>query len=89
MESQTNSSETKQITIDVPAERLAEFYAFFSRFLAGGPGRGRRGRHGHGPHGHHGHPGHRGRHCGPHRSETDEPTETQTTGPAPAATTSV
>jgi hypothetical protein len=81
-----SSDETKQITIDVPAERLAEFYAFFSRFLAGEPGRGRR-RHDH--HGHHGHgPGHRGHHCGPRRAEA-EGRETQTTGGAPAGTTSV
>ena len=53
--------ESKQITIDVPAERLAEFYAFFGRFLAGGPGRGRRRQHGH----RHG-PGHRGHGCGGH-----------------------
>jgi hypothetical protein len=46
-------STSKQITVDVPADRVPEFYAFFGRFLAaegrsGGRGRGRRG----GPHGH-------------------------------------
>lgn len=35
----------KQITIDVPADRVAEFYAFYGRFLAGSP---RRRGHGHG-----------------------------------------
>ena len=42
----------KQITIDVPADRVAEFYAFYGHFLAGslhrrGRGRGHRcgGRH--------------------------------------------
>jgi hypothetical protein len=78
-----SSDETKQITIDVPAERLAEFYGFFSRFLAGEPGRRRR------RHGHHGHgPGHRGHHCGPRRTEA-EAGETETTGGAPAGTASV
>jgi hypothetical protein len=89
MDSQTTSStETKQITIDVPAERLPEFYAFFSRFLAGGgPRRGRRGHQGH-P-GHHGHHGHHGRQCGPHRADVGETGEAQTTGADPAGTTSV
>jgi hypothetical protein len=48
------SMKDKQITIDVPEDRVAEFYAFYGRFLAGFPGRRGRGR---------GH-GHR---CGPHR----------------------
>jgi hypothetical protein len=39
----------KQITIDVPEDRVAEFYAFYGHFLAGFPGRRRRG---HGPRGH-------------------------------------
>ncbi len=87
METQASSAETKQITIDVPAERLAEFYAFFSRFLAGGSGRGRRRQHGH-PGGHgHGH-SHDGCHCGPRRSEAGGG-ETETTGGGPAGTTSV
>ncbi len=58
----------KQITIDVPEDRVAEFYAFYGRFLAGSPGRRGRG------HGHH--------RCGPHRrrDETAATTgsETQT-----------
>jgi len=52
----------KAITVDVPADRVPEFYAWYARFLAPDAFRGRRrGRHGghrHGPHGHH--------HCGPH-----------------------
>jgi hypothetical protein len=60
----TTSTQDKQVTIDVPEDRVAEFYAFYARFLAGrgrgrrgGPG-GRRGRH-HGPcHGHQGHERH-------------------------------
>ncbi len=39
----------KQITIEVPEDRVAEFYAFYARFLSGFPGRRRRG---HGPRGH-------------------------------------
>ena len=41
------TTQDKQITIDVPEDRVAEFYAFYGRFLAGAPG-GRRGR-GRGP----------------------------------------
>jgi hypothetical protein len=51
------TTQDKQITIDVPEDRVAEFYAFYGRFLAGFPGRrGRRGGpHHRGCHGHHGH----------------------------------
>ena len=48
------NTKDKQITIDVPEERVAEFYAFYARFLEGftrrrGHGRGHRcgGRHRH------------------------------------------
>jgi hypothetical protein len=60
MESSSTPTNYKQVTVDVPEERVAEFHAFFARFLAGGPGsgRGRRGRHGR-PH-HHGRHGHGG-----------------------------
>ena len=53
------TTEYKSVTVDVPADRVAEFHAFFARFLAGRSGRGRRGRYGeaaprppssHGPH---------------------------------------
>lgn len=53
----TPNTQDKQVTVDVPEDRVAEFHAFFARFLAGPGGRrrgGRHGRHGHG-HGHHGH----------------------------------
>jgi hypothetical protein len=61
-------TQDKQITIEVPEERVAEFYAFYGRFLAGRPRR-----RGHG----------RGHRCGSHgHSHVDEPTagenETQT-----------
>ncbi|HTX31741.1 MAG TPA: hypothetical protein VMD09_10155 [Solirubrobacteraceae bacterium] len=45
------TTEYKQVTVEVPEERLAEFHAVFARFLAGRDRRGRRGehrRHGHG-----------------------------------------
>ncbi len=73
------SSDSKQITIDVPAERLAEFYAFFGRFLAGGAGGGRRGRHGPGG------PGHRGHHCGHHHRSGRAADEAETTAPGRSA----
>ncbi len=50
------TTKDKQITIEVPEDRAAEFYAFYGRFLAGSIGRRR---HRHGPHGHGCHP-HRG-----------------------------
>ena len=37
----------KQITIEVPEDRVAEFYAFYGRFLAGAERRGRGRGHGH------------------------------------------
>jgi hypothetical protein len=64
------TSQDKQITIDVPEDRVAEFYAFYGQFLAGFPGRRRRGgphSRGHGPHGHH---------CHPHREEQESSPET-------------
>jgi hypothetical protein len=42
----TPDSQYKQVTVDVPEDRVAEFHAFFGRFLAGGGSRrSRRGRH--------------------------------------------
>jgi hypothetical protein len=41
--SETIPTKYKQVTVDVPDERVAEFHAFFALFLAG---RGRRGRRG-------------------------------------------
>jgi hypothetical protein len=51
------TTKDKQITIDVPEDRVAEFYAFYGHFLAGFPGRRRRG------------PGPRGHRCRPHRED--------------------
>ena len=47
----TPNPQYTQVTVDVPEDRLAEFHAFFARFLAG-PGGRRRGRHGRRGHGH-------------------------------------
>ena len=63
------TTQEKQITIAVPEERVAEFYAFYGRFLAGSHGRRDRG---------HGR-GHRG--CGHHHHADEAATsqsETQT-----------
>jgi hypothetical protein len=45
MDSSESPTTTKyqQVTVDVPEDRVAEFHAFFGRFLAGRRGRGRRG----------------------------------------------
>jgi hypothetical protein len=48
----TTTTQDKQITIGVPEDRLAEFYAFYGRFLAVGSRRGDRGRRGRGGHRH-------------------------------------
>ena len=75
MESISEPTPTKytQVTVDVPEERLAEFHAFFARFLAGRGRRERRGehrRHGHGR-------GCAGRHERAERTEAhDGPAET-------------
>jgi hypothetical protein len=56
------TSQDKQITIEVPEDRVAEFYAFYGRFLAGPR------RRGHG----------RGHRCGHHHHRTDEAAVTET-----------
>jgi hypothetical protein len=43
--SEPTTTTYKQVTVEVPEERLAEFHAFFARFLAGRGRRGRRGEH--------------------------------------------
>jgi hypothetical protein len=67
----TPNPQYTQITVDVPEDRVAEFHAFFARFLAGPGGRRRGGRHGRHHHGH----GHHGRGCGQQgqRTEGTEP----------------
>jgi hypothetical protein len=55
MDSSETQTTTKyqQVTVDVPEDRVAEFHAFFGRFLAGRRrgNRGRYGRHHRGAHG--------------------------------------
>ena len=68
----TPNSQYTQVTVDVPEDRVAEFHAFFARFLAGPGARRRGGRHGHHRHGHG--PGHHGRGCG-QRSQSAERSE--------------
>ena len=48
MDSSENPTTTnyQPVTVDVPEDRVAEFHAFFGRFLAGRRGPGRRGGHG-------------------------------------------
>ena len=81
MESSTTPTTTKyqQVTVDVPEDRIAEFHAFFARFLAGRSGRGPRGRHGR-PHG-----GGHGHHC----AERSQATEHGEATGQPAGTTEV
>ena len=65
------TSNYQQVTVDVPEDRLAEFHAFFGRFLAGGSRRGRRGgyrRHHRGAH---------GRRCSEHREAIERGDETE------------
>jgi hypothetical protein len=74
-----STTQYQPVTVDVPEDRLAEFHAFFSRFLAGPRGRGRGGRHGR-PHGRD-ERGHRhGSRCTERReaSEHSEPTPAST-----------
>ena len=77
---QGQSLQDKQVTVDVPEDRLAEFYAFFGRFLAVGRPGGRRGGQAHGnPRRDPRHGGHR---CGGHRDAEGAHTATQPAGPA-------
>ncbi len=72
----TPNTQYQQVTVDVPEDRVAEFHAFFARFLAGPSGRpGGRRRHGHGRHGHHGHHGHG---CGGRRESVEQQREPST-----------
>jgi hypothetical protein len=68
------TTQYKPVTVDVPEDRVAEFHAFFARFLAGPAGRGWSGRRGRPHRGRHGHGPGRGPHCAGRR-ETAEPSE--------------
>ena len=76
MESSSTPTTTtsQQVTVDVPEDRIAEFHAFFARFLAGG--RGRRGHH------RRAHRHLHGRRCGERRAPTEGAEATE--GPAGA-----
>ncbi len=52
----SSDAETRQVTVEVPADRIEQFQAFVQWFLAGPQGRRGRGR-GHRPHRAHGHGG--------------------------------
>jgi len=75
----SSTTQYKPVTVDVPEDRVAEFHAFFARFLAGPQGRGRGGRHGKPHRGRHGH-GHGQSRCAGRRgtSESSEPTSAPT-----------
>jgi hypothetical protein len=85
------TTKDKQITIEVPEERVAEFYAFFGHFLAGS----RRRRGGPHPRGHRHGPGRHGHRCGPHGehehadetvpAEPSQPEQSAGPGPEPIA----
>lgn len=73
MDSSENPTTTnyQQVTVDVPEDRVAEFHAFFGRFLAGRRGRGRRGGYGRQ------HRGVHGRRCSGRREATESGTTDQ------------
>ncbi|MGH2885227.1 MAG: hypothetical protein ACRDPA_21395 [Solirubrobacteraceae bacterium] len=72
----TPNTQYTQVTVDVPEDRVAEFHAFFARFLAGPGGRRRHGRHGRHGHGH----GHHGRGCGQRGQGAESAERSETTG---------
>lgn len=63
----TPNPQYKQVTVDVPEDRVAAFHALFARFLEGGTGRRRGGRHGRPGHRHH------GRGCAERRESAEQP----------------
>ncbi len=74
----SSTTQYKPVTVDVPEDRMAEFHAFFARFLAGPQGRGRGGRHRRPHSGRHGHR-HESRCAGRRKSsERSEPTPATT-----------
>jgi hypothetical protein len=68
------STNYQQVTVDVPEDRVAEFHAFFGRFLAGRTGRGRRGRYGRQ------HTGVHGRRCSERHEAAERGATAQDTG---------
>jgi len=76
MDSQESPTTTnyQQVTVDVPEDRMADFHAFFGRWLAGRRGRGRRG--GYGSQHRHGH----GRRCSERREAAERGATEQAAG---------
>ncbi len=76
MDSSENPTTTnyQQVTVDVPEDRVAEFHAFFGRFLAGRRGRGRRGGYGRQ------HRGGHGRRCAERRDAAERAATEQAAG---------
>jgi hypothetical protein len=76
----SSTTQYKPVTVDVPEDRVAEFHAFFARFLAAPTGRGRGRRHDRPHHGRHGHGHGRGPRCAGRRetAEQSEPTAAST-----------
>jgi hypothetical protein len=58
---EASNTNYQQVTVEVPEDRVAEFHAFFARFLAGRTRRGHRHHHGRG----------HGRRCAERRAETE------------------
>ena len=73
--SSSTTTQYKQVTVEVPEDRIAEFHAFFGRFLARFAGPARRGRHGRGYHRGHGGCG-RGRRATESQQAPEQPTGT-------------
>ena len=67
----TTNTNYQQVTVDVPEDRVAEFHAFFGRFLAGRRGPGRRGGYGRQ------HRGVHGRRCSERREAAERGTAEQ------------
>jgi hypothetical protein len=86
----TSTTNYQQVVVDVPEERVAEFHAFFARFLAGPSGRGRRGRPGRHQQGHR---GRHGRRCDERHASAEgtaeQPDVSSPTETAPTTTTEV
>jgi hypothetical protein len=64
---EASNTNYQQVTVDVPEDRIAEFHAFFARFLAGRTRRGHRHHHG------------RGRRCAERREQTETPQQSEAT----------
>jgi hypothetical protein len=64
---EASNTNYQQVTVDVPEDRIAEFHAFFARFLAGRTRRGHRHHRGH------------GRRCAERHEQTETPQQSEAT----------